>query len=126
MTDDYNGFISYDQYHKIRDFSDSQIRDARHQAWDEISEDDREILNKAIENDDNYELSMTHIEFDFQVGEEGLVGVRNMTGAANSEIEEAEGGTGSDLHQAACNYCREIAKQEIKMAWVATGEKGQH
>jgi len=111
-------FISNSRHFKLRKALESGLvdaNDANYEAWDSLSEEDQDLIDKADRADDDWSTAELEIEWDRDAGNRGQVGLVVHTGVHRSSIEEAEDDTSSELYQALQRYGRKWAEKELEM-----------
>lgn len=119
-------FISNSRHFKLRKALEAgfvDANDANYEAWDSLSEEDQDLIDKADRADDDWSTAELEIEWDRDAGNRGQVGLVVHTGVHRSNIEEAEDNTDSELYQALQRYGRKWAEKELEMMQERIQEK---
>lgn len=111
-------FISQSKHWKLvealgSDFISAQ--DGNYEAWDELEQEDQDLIDKADSNNDDWGVENHQIEWDSNAGNQGQIGLVVHTSVNKSEIDEAAEDTSSELYQALQRYGEKWAEKQIEM-----------
>jgi len=96
-------------------FDDTIVQDANYRAWDELSDEQQELIDKADRADDKFSIGDIEIEWDSYAGNKNQVGLKTNTSVHRSSSVPEDKPTNSELYRALQEYGSRWAKAEMEM-----------